>query len=145
MKRIYIAAVLAVFLSGCSAVGSILEKANGGLAGLAITQATARYIEREKTPEDRAARAQRVKAVAAEVRSVASGEIVTVDGLVALVQSKLPADMEISDRLLAGELINVVAEVLKDKIGGDVIDPADLPNLDALLRRIEFAASYYDV
>lgn len=141
--KAFIIALLATAITGCSAVGSVLEAANGGVAGLAVTQVVVRYIEQEKSPEARYAKAQRVKAVTAELRAAANGELVTVEGLKALAESKLPADMAIADRLLALELIGMAATVLEKKVGEGVIDPADLPNLDALLRRIEFAAAYF--
>lgn len=141
--KAFIIALLATALAGCGTVGSVLEAANGGIAGLTITQVTVRYIENESTPEARYQKAQRVKAVTAELRAAASGELVTVEGLKALAESKLPADMAIADRLLALELIGIAATVIEKKVGEGVIDPADLPNLDALLRRIEFAAAYF--
>ena len=141
--KAFVIALLATLVAGCSSLGPVLEKANGGIAGLAITQVVVRYIEEEKSPEARYEKAQRVKAVTAELRSAASGELVTVEGLRALAESKLPADMPVSDSLLAMELIGMAAVVLEDRVGGDVIDADDLPNLDALLRRIEFAAAYF--
>lgn len=141
LKGLLLAAVVA--LSGCSAVGSILDNANGGVAGLLITQATVRYIDDAGDAAADYARAQRVKDVTAELRQAASGEAVTVATLRALAESKIPADLPIADRLLAVDLIALGAAALEQRYGSGPIVDVDLPNLDAFLLRIEFAAAYF--
>lgn len=134
----------AVFaLAGCGAAGSLLETANGGIGGLFITQAVVRYIDGAGDQAADFARAERVKAVTSELRAAASGEAVTVATLRAIATSKIPPDLAIADRLLALELINIAATTLEERYGSGPIVDVDLPNLDSLLRRIEFAASYF--
>lgn len=124
-----------IFLAGCKTAPQETS------AHLAVTYATAKYVEKAGAgaPE----RAARVLALADAVEGVAGGESVTIDALKAYVLGKLPASLSPADRILAAALVDAAAAELQARVGAGALDPAALLKVKQVLAWIREGAAPY--
>lgn len=137
-----VAIVATAALAGCAQLTALVSSV--GEQDLAVQFATLKYIEGAGKAEAQAERAARVRAVVDEV-DVRLGDAVTVAALKALVLSRLPADLDPSDRLLAGALVDAVARELEGKIDDGVLDPNAVIALRSVLANVREATSYFGI
>ena len=93
-------------------------------AHVAVSYATAKFVEKAGDGTAQAARAARVVQVLDAVQGLADGDSsVTVDVLRVFVIQRLPVDLSPADRTLAGVLIDAAAAELKKRIGDGLVSP----------------------
>ena len=109
---------------------------------LIVSQATMRYIEQAK-PDERAARAARVLAVASDIEKVASGEPVTIAQLAQLALIAIPSNLAPSDRALAISIVSIAAQELQNKVGENVLSADQLVTVKEVVSAVASAASIY--
>lgn len=131
---------LACALTGCKTAPGQSNVA----ARVAVTYATAKYIEKADPGEEQARRAQRIVAVLDQIEGLAGGDSsVTVDLLRAYVAQRLPADLSQADRLLAGTLIDVATQELRARIGEGVLSETSLLKVREVLQWVREGATSY--
>jgi uncharacterized protein YceK len=136
MKRIFVAAVMAVALSGCASFGTsdTSEK-------LIVQAATMKFIE---SSDDRAGKAARIARAADQARVWLDTDGVTVADLqTAMLERIAAADLEPSDKLLASALVEVVVAELNVRIGEGIISADKRATVNAVLGWVEQAAGFY--
>lgn len=143
MRRLLVAgaAALAVLVSfpGCAT----LEKAPA-TASLVTQYATAKVIEAGKTPEERTARAARIKAIASDARSWLDGDAVTISFLQQAAQDRLAKlDLSPADLLLAQGLVQVIVDELQAKVGAGVLSEATKLTVSQVLGWVVSATELY--
>lgn len=111
-------------------------------AALVVQVATLKYIE-QAPPEERAARAARVIAVADAVQIAADGTSLSIEGLAQLALERIPPTLEASDRILAVGLVNVISQELTARLGNGGLEAHSLVNLRTMLGQVKSAASFY--
>lgn len=141
MKAIAMVIMCAV-LSGCAQLSDFISSV--GEQDLAVQYATLKYIEGAGNAAAQADRAARVRAVADEV-DVRLSDAVEVSALKALVLSRLPADLDPSDRLLAGALLDAVEAELNGKLGDGTLDPDDVIAVRKVLENVREATRYFGI
>lgn len=138
--------LLAVFalmaLTGCSQLSAFIDSL--GEQKLAITYATLKYIEKAGDAQAQAERAARVLNVVDQV-DASLGDVVTVAALQAFVESKLPADLPASDRLLASALVGVIVAELEGKIDDGELDPEEQLAVKRVLSFVRDATAYFGI
>lgn len=112
-------------------------------ARLAVSYATAKYIEKAGNENAQHDRAVRVIGVLDLVENLAAGDSVTIDVLRAYVAQRLPADLSPADRVLAGTLIDLAAQELKARVGEGALKPDTLVKVKSVLQWIREGAAYY--
>lgn len=140
MKRMILAAVLAVALSGCASFGtsSATEK-------LIVQAGVMKFIEGgSDAPAERAAKAARIVRAADQARIWIDTDGVTAGDLhAAMIERIAAADLEPSDKLLASALVEVVVAELNIRIGEGVISPEKRATVNSVLAWVEQAAGFY--
>lgn len=140
MKRIIIAAVMAVALSACASLGT-------SPAGekLIVQAGVMKFIEGgSDAPQERASKAARIVKAAAQARIWLDMDGVSIADLqVAMLERIASADLEPSDKLLASALVEVVVTEINVRIGEGVISPEKRATVNAVLSWVEQAASFY--
>lgn len=132
---------VAVMLAGCASSPS---QAQATTARIAVSYATAKYIEKAGSPASQAARAGRVVAVVGQIENLASGDTsVTVSALRAFVAQRLPVDLSPADRVLAGALIDVAAAELEARIGAGDLQSEALLKVREVLKWVREGAAPY--
>jgi hypothetical protein len=132
----------ALALVGC--VGCETLEKSPGTASLVVQYATAKVIEAGKTTEERAERAARIKAIAADAKTWFDGDDVTVGVLQAAAQARIAKlDLSPADRMLANGLVQVVVEELQKKVGEGVLSPEQKLTVSQVLGWIAGAADLY--
>lgn len=126
-------------LCGCSTLTS-----QPTVSSLAVTYAAAKVIEAAPTPDERLARAERIKSIVGEARTWLNGEGVTVGLLESAARARL-AELNLSpaDTMLANTLVQIAVQDLQEKIGAGVIAPDQLVTVNELLDWIETATEMY--
>jgi hypothetical protein len=142
MKRIILATVLALSLTGCAQLNGFISSL--GEQKLAVTYATLKYIEKAGDAQEQADRAAKVRAVIDQV-DASLADAVTVAALRAFVESKLPADLPASDRLLASALIGAVVAELEGKIDDGVLDAEEQLAVRRVLSFVRDATGYFGI
>lgn len=138
LAALWAAAVIIVGThSGCAT----LDKHPAATA-LVVQVATLKYIE-QAPPDERAARAARVVAVADAVQVAADGASLSIDGLAQLAIQRIPPTLAPSDRALAVGLVMVLQQELTARIGAAGLDPGALVNLRSVLGQVKSAAMFY--
>lgn len=126
-------------LTGCET----LEK-SPNTASLVVQYATAKVIEAGKTPEDRSARAAKIKAIAADAKTWFDGDQVTVGLLQAAAQARIAKlNLGAADMLLANGLVQVIVTELQKKVGEGVLSPEAKMTVSQLLEWVVDAAALY--
>lgn len=133
-------ALAVLFVTGCASTSGT----GSTTARVAVSYATAKYVEKAGGAEAQKLRAARVVAVVDQIEGLASGDSsVTVSALRAYVAQRLPVDLSPADRILAGTLIDVAAAELEARIGaGDLKSEALLKVREVLKWVREGAAPY---
>lgn len=142
MKRIILATVVALSLSGCAELSALVGSL--GEQKLAVQYATMKYIEKAGNDDAQVARAARIAAVVDQV-DARLGDAVSVSALRAFVESKLPADLPVSDRLLAGALIDAVVLELEGKIDDGILDADEQLAVRRVLGFVRDATAYFGI
>lgn len=122
--------------------GCKLLEEHGAAVQLIASQASARYIE-SKPAADRPAVAARVVSIANAVKKAATDDTSTIVELSNLAVSLLPTNLSPADRALAVELIAVLAQELKAKIGSGDLKPDDKVRVGLVLDAVILGASGY--
>lgn len=136
VKKLILAIVMAVALTGCATLGS-----GSAAEKLVVQVATMKFIE---AGDDRAAKAARIVKAAAQARVWLDTDGVTIADLHSAMMARIAsADLEPSDKLLAAALVDVVAAELDTRIGAGVISPEKRATVNAVLSWVEQAASFY--
>jgi uncharacterized protein YceK len=136
MKRIILAVLVTVVLSGCASFGT-----SGATEKLIVQAATMKFIE---SSDDRAGKAVRIVRAADQARIWLDTDGVTIADLQSAMMARInAADLEPSDKLLAAALVDVVAAELDVRIGAGVISPDKRATVNAVLAWVEQAASFY--
>lgn len=105
---------------------------------------TGKLIEQGKTPEERLAKAQRVKAIAEDAKSFFAGEGLTVEELAQAARGRIAElHLETSDLIAANALVNAAVEYLNKQITDGVISPEKRTTVNQLLDWIIQAAELY--
>jgi hypothetical protein len=126
--------VLAFSLTACQTVES-----KPMAARLAVTVATLKVIEADKT--DQAARAQRVAAVARDAQKLLDGEQVTLGAIQAAVKARLDSsELSPSDRILADTLVVMISDELRARIGDGLLSPEQRLTVSTVLDWVAVAA-----
>lgn len=140
MKKLLIASIFTITLGAVPACQTLNE--HSAAVQLIVSQAAMRYIE-TAAPTARAERAAKIIEVVAKVRTVASGEPVTIADLARLAISEIPSSLAPSDRALAVSIVNIAAQELQLKIGEGTIPADALVKVTAVLDAVRDAASIY--
>lgn len=140
MKRIILAAVMAVALSGCASLGT-----SPAAEKLIVQAGVMKFIEGgSDAPAARAAKAARIARAADQARIWLDTDGVTVGDLhAAMIERIAGADLEPSDKLLAAALVDVVVAELNVRIGEGIISPEKRATVNAVLAWVEQAAKFY--
>lgn len=140
MKRILIAAVMAIALTGCASLGT-----SPASEKLVVQIGVMKFIEGgSDAPQERAAKAARIVKAAAEARIWLDTDGVTIADLQSAMLTRIAAaDLEPSDKLLASALVEVVVSELNVRIGEGVISADKRATVNAVLGWVEQAASFY--
>jgi hypothetical protein len=125
----------AVFSSGCKSSETVAAR-------VAVSYATAKLIEKQTGVEERAAQAREILAVLDKVEELAQSDSTSIDALRAYVAQRLD-HLSPADRMLAGVLIDVAYEALKEKVGTGVIDPEKLVKIREVLAWVREGAIGY--
>ena len=129
MTRLAIILATALALTGCKT----LEENQSG-ARLVVTYAVMKYVERGDTAEDRARKAQRIRAIASDVQRLASGDPVTLTFIGEAVRAQLaPLNLSPADLFLANELLNLLMTELQTKVGEGILDADQLVQVATVL------------
>lgn len=118
------AAVLCMGLAGCKTI-----EQNPATAQLVTRYAVVKYLEKKPTAEQRYASAQRIVAIATDLRSVTAGSSVSLqylrDYLGTVVELK---NLSPADKVLADGLVNVLFTELESRFkgGGGLLSPDQL-------------------
>jgi hypothetical protein len=116
------ALLCAVAITGCSVFRFVNE--NQILAMGVIQQATTRFIETAPA-NGRTSRAAEVIRVASEIKAVAASDKTTIDGLRELALKQIAkAQLKVSDRLLANQVVEASVIALKEKVKRTQVDPS---------------------
>ena len=134
--------IVCAALAGCAQLSSFVSSI--GEQDVAVQFATLKYIESAGNAQAQAERAVKVRAVVDEVE-VRLSDAVTAAALRALVESRLPANLPPSDRLLAGALIDAVVAELEGKFDDGVLDPNQVIALRSVLNNVREATSYFGI
>lgn len=127
MRRIlqFSAVATLAALVGCASVQAFLDK-NNTAAMLVVQQATARTIEVGKSPEEKAARAQKVIQIATEVQQVVDGTAKDLPSIIAAVGVRVAAlKLGPADALLAADLVQVAGQLIQQKLCPAGVTPSD--------------------
>lgn len=136
VKKLILAIVMAVALTGCATLGS-----GSATEKLVVQVATMKFIE---AGDDRAAKAARIVKAAAQARVWLDMDGVTIADLHAAMMARINgADLEPSDKLLAAALVDVVAAELDARIGDGIISPEKRATVNSVLAWVEQAAGFY--
>lgn len=140
MKRILIAAVMAVALSACSTLGT-----SPATEKLIVQAGVMKFIEGgSDAPQERSAKAARIVKAAAQARIWLDTDGVSIADLQgAMLERIASADLEPSDKVLASALVEVVVAELNVRIGEGVISPEKRATVNEVLSWITTAASFY--
>lgn len=136
VKKLILAIVMAVALTGCATLGS-----GSAAEKLVVQVATMKFIE---AGDDRAAKAAKIVSAAAQARVWLDTDGVSLSDLQSAMLARVnAADLEPSDKLLAAALVDVIAAELNARIGEGVISPEKKATVNAVLAWVEQAASFY--
>jgi hypothetical protein len=140
VKHLFIAALLAVALSGCASFNT-----SGASEKLIVQAGTMKFIEAgSDAPQERAGKAARIVKAAAQARIWLDTDGVSIADLqVAMLERIASADLAPSDKLLASALVEVVVAELNVRIGEGVISPEKRATVNSVLGWVEQAASFY--
>ncbi len=131
-----VACVFASVIVGCQSINANVDQSK-----LLVQVATMKAIE---AGEDTNARAERVKAIAAEGQSFLDGENVSVSLLESAVANRLAAlDLTPSDRVLANALVGAVVAELNARVGEGLLSTEQKYTVSQVLGWVEQAASFY--
>jgi len=134
--------IVCAVLSGCASLSAFLDSL--GEQKLAVQYATMKYIESAGDDQAQAARAARVRVVVDQVE-VRLTDSASIGALRALVESKLPADLPASDRLLAGALLDAVVAELEGKVDDGLLGPDELLAVQRVLGFVRDATAYFGI
>lgn len=136
MRKI-ILLITALTLSACAT----LDK-HSAIVELAVSQAAMRYIE-EAHPTNRVDRARKVLSTIKQIRTVASGEGITITQLASIALAAIPSDLGPADRALALSVVNIASQELRNKLGDEVLTSDKMTQVLGVLNSIENAARIY--
>ncbi len=132
------AGFLAVFvcgaLTGCKPEQAIVSK-------IGLQYAVGNYLEK-LSPEKRASEAREILDAVKIADEIVGRDSTTVDALRAYFAQRL-ADFPPSKRLALGNLIDVAASILKERVGDGVLKPSDALVVKDVLSWVGEAASAY--
>lgn len=136
MRKLFIIPLL-LALVACSGMPSLSSPA----WKIGITYAITDYIWK-KPVEERAATKERIHAIVADLRKVSSGEAVSLPLLRQALTVHLDrADLEPPKRVLFAALADEIVIELTKRVGGGIIKPEQIYEIEAVLKTIEAAAS----
>jgi hypothetical protein len=99
-----------------------LEQRETGVR-IVVTYGTAKFIEKAGTAEAQAARAEKIRTVAQDIRTFMEGNTVTLGLLEAAIRDRLPANLSPADRVLVNELIALIMMELRAKMDDGLLKP----------------------
>lgn len=109
-----------------------------------VQQGTSRFIEHKNTDTERAIRAEEIIRVVGLLKIFAGGDDATVESLQARALEVVSvAGLRPSDELLAGALVQAVADVLRERVQSGVLRPEDRIRVELVLDQIASAARIY--
>lgn len=136
MKRLVVVFVLSVFLCGCGTFQS-----NPAAWQLAVTYSISRYVYEKPADQQEAVKA-RIRAVAADLKALATGDAVTLPLLRQALTVQLDrANLIPPDRALLEGLADVIVAELGKRVGGGLIKPDQLYEVVQVLEIVERAAT----
>lgn len=138
MKKLLIAAVAALSMTGCATLQN-----NSGSARLVVSYATLKVIEAGKSPEAQAERAQNIRRIASDAKSILDLESVSLEFLQSAVRARL-ADLSLSpaDRMLADGLVNLIVQELQLKVDSGVLSEEQRYRVSTVLGWVIDATGY---
>lgn len=128
----------ALALSGCATLftGSASEK-------LVVQYATLKVISSGKTTADRAQKAERIRTVAGEAKTMLDTNNVTLAFLESAVRARLATlKLDAADTLLANALTETIVAELAAKVGDGILPPDQLYKVSTVLSWVIDAASF---
>jgi hypothetical protein len=138
MKKLLIAAVAALSMTGCATLQN-----NSGSARLVVSYATLKVIEAGKSSEAQAERALNIRRIASDAKSFLDLESVSLEFLQSSVRARL-ADLDLSpaDRMLADGLVNLIVQELQLKVDSGVLSDDQRYRVSTVLGWVIDAAGY---
>lgn len=139
---LWVTACAVLLLPACASLNGAVRDHSAAVS-LVASVATLKYIESAPAGADQAARAHRVRLVAAELERVAADESVTIAELATLALQRVPVDLSPSDRLIAVALVQTLAQELEARLGTGGLNADSLVSVRTLLRAVDQAAAFY--
>jgi hypothetical protein len=138
MKKLLIAAVAALSMTGCATLQN-----NSGSARLVVSYATLKVIEAGKSSEAQAERALNIRRIASDAKSFLDLESVSLEFLQSSVRARL-ADLDLSpaDRMLADGLVNLIVQELQLKVDSGVLSDDQRYRVSTVLGWVIDATGY---
>jgi len=137
MKKLLITLAALVGFTGCATLDQ-----HSASVQFIVGQAAMRYVE-QVAPAERAARATRVLAVLDEMKVLTDDGPISIADLASFALSKVPANLNPSDRQLIVGVINIAVQELKLKVGDGVLSADALVRVSAVLQAVRDAVSIY--
>lgn len=139
VQLILLALALAPCIGSLTACATINDNLN--LTQALTRTSIAHFIEASPAPEDRA---QHVRDIATEVKTIAGSDQTTLADLQSAVSSRIAKyDLSIADRLLVDDLIAAVVKSINAEIGQGALKPDQRVAIGAIMDAIIQAANLY--
>lgn len=119
-------------LVSCASASKFIDE-NPAVARAGVQFAAAKLIRLAGDEVEQAKRRTRILNIAGEIEKEAQGVSVTIPALRSVALSYLPTDLKPEDRIVAGLLIDAVAEELLKRVGEGTLDADALLVLDKVL------------
>jgi hypothetical protein len=120
MKTFFLAAFATFLLTACA---SNPFKDNDAGVRIVVTYGVAKFVEKAGTPAAQATRAQKVRAVATDIKAFMGGDTVTLPLLEEAIRERLPDSLSLADRVLVNELITLIMGELRARIDDGLLKP----------------------
>ncbi len=141
MKRFLVAILSAVFV-GVFLFGAVGCKSSEKVASkIGLQYAVGNYLE-HRTPAERVEKARAILLAVESLETLAGSDSTTVDALRAYIAQRLD-HLSPADRLALGNLIDLAADILKERVGDGVLKPGDVLLVRDVLSWVAEAASAY--
>jgi len=142
MKKILVGALSAAFvalfiggaLTGCKSSEQVASR-------IGLQYAVGKYIEKQ-SPAERVEKARKILAAVETLDQLAGSDATTVDALRAYIAQRL-GDLSPADRIAVGNLIDLAAAALKERVGDGVLKPDDVLKVRDVLSWVREAAGAY--
>lgn len=132
----FVSLILAIGLcvTGCKASEKVATK-------IALQYSVGKYLEKQ-SPVSRVAKVGEILEGIRLVEELAGSDATTVDALRAYVAQRL-SELPPSDRLALGAVVDLAAEILKERVGSGALKPDQVVKVREVLSWISEAASAY--